>query len=378
MGVKINCTSCGKEIAISEARHNEYQGQIVLCPHCKAKTLIPTFSVESKTEGKSNVQANALNNDSKAEIINLNEIVILPDIIRKVPVYLMKAYGFIPIGLKEHILTCAFSELPDAETVRNIEYDTSYKIKSVLASPDEMQLRLKELFNKLEPQPELNPEPTLKPELSRSSIKKCPFCGKQMFHDSSECSCGFFSEKKKSSWLFNLLSGIVLFTIIGILISLFVFGGKGNAKNNIEAIFKSFLETNSSTLKKESLTKIIQLAPDSPEGHYSKGWFLQDERKYDEAIVEYKKAIKITPGFTESLFGLGLCYIKIGLLNEAMVIFQDILVSNPTYANAYYGIGRYYFQKNDWGKAVKNFKDAIKLNSCTAFDHLGHLTMEIG
>ena len=68
MSVKINCNSCGKEITISEARYEEYQGEIVRCPYCKDKTVVSKSSTESKTEDKSNIPANAVNNDFKKEI----------------------------------------------------------------------------------------------------------------------------------------------------------------------------------------------------------------------------------------------------------------------------------------------------------------------
>jgi len=87
------------------------------------------------------------------EVVNLREIILPVSLIRKIPAELIKQYQFIPIGLKDGVLTCAFGALPEQRIISDIIYATTYKVRIVLALKDEIQESLKELFPETEPQP---------------------------------------------------------------------------------------------------------------------------------------------------------------------------------------------------------------------------------
>jgi hypothetical protein len=87
-----------------------------------------------------------MDDSSKIESVNLSELILPTDLIKKISTALMKEYQFIPINLKDDILTCVFGEPPHAETVTAIGLITDYKIKAVLGPKDDIQRRLNELF----------------------------------------------------------------------------------------------------------------------------------------------------------------------------------------------------------------------------------------
>ncbi len=72
----------------------------------------------------------------KIESINLSEIVLPEVLIKKIPRRLIAKYQFIPINIKDNVLTAAFGEEPSLDTLDEIRTVTNYKIKVVLASKE--------------------------------------------------------------------------------------------------------------------------------------------------------------------------------------------------------------------------------------------------
>jgi hypothetical protein len=96
--------------------------------------------------------------------ISLSNIVLPSGLIRKIPSELIKRYQFIPIGREGSMLKVVFAELPDANVISEIELAIAYKINVSLASKNEIQSRLNELFPEVENQPEPISEPEPKPK----------------------------------------------------------------------------------------------------------------------------------------------------------------------------------------------------------------------
>lgn len=57
--------------------------------------------------------------------------------------------------------------------------------------------------------------------------------------------------------------------------------------------------------------------PDELE-HYKKGLAFYGQRKYAEAIEEYRRALELRPGWTDCLQALGMAQMNQGLLDEAL------------------------------------------------------------
>ena len=108
--------------------------------------------------------------------------------------------------------------------------------------------------------------------------------------------------------------------------------------------------------------------------HLFKGVAYYDKDMYDEAIAEYKKAIKINPNYAEAHCVLGLVYAyKGGMFDEAIAEYKKAIEINPNYAEAHYNLGAVYRRKGMFDEAIAEYKKAIEINPnlAEAHDSLG-------
>ena len=104
--------------------------------------------------------------------------------------------------------------------------------------------------------------------------------------------------------------------------------------------------------------------------------YLKDEQ-YNEAIVEFKKALNIDPIFVDAHYGLGQTYLEKGDLEASRKSANEILRLNDNYQparellddikQAYYKRGSDYLNNERYGEAIAAFKETInKYPSFTA------------
>lgn len=77
--------------------------------------------------------------DGPIEVINLANIMLPPGILDKVSLELINKYHFIPMGIKDNVLTVVFGEIPDDKTIGEIKTATKYEVKFVLSSKKEVR-----------------------------------------------------------------------------------------------------------------------------------------------------------------------------------------------------------------------------------------------
>jgi len=80
----------------------------------------------------------------------------------------------------------------------------------------------------------------------------------------------------------------------------------------------------------KSFQVYIKLSPKSPNGHDSYAELLLKMGKYDESIVQYKKALELDATFSFSLIGMGNNYIFKGDYEAARKYYQDYFNKTPS------------------------------------------------
>jgi Tfp pilus assembly protein PilF len=104
----------------------------------------------------------------------------------------------------------------------------------------------------------------------------------------------------------------------------------------------------------------IDLKPDYANPRDSYGELLLKMGKIDEAIVQYKKAIELNPGFVGSIMGLGNCYVFKSDFETARKYYQE------AYTKALYIYGKFqalywiavsYIYEGNTDKALKTYDD---------------------
>jgi len=126
--------------------------------------------------------------------------------------------------------------------------------------------------------------------------------------------------------------------------------------------------------------KSIHIKSNFFEAHFNLLKLFYDLKKYDEAILQSKKCLKINSKSTGTLLLLGNLYNKLNQNKKSEKYFHEILKINSEDSNAYYSLANLYKKKVDYEKAIDNYKLAIKFNKnyFAAYNNLGALYQEIG
>ena len=75
-------------------------------------------------------------------------------------------------------------------------------------------------------------------------------------------------------------------------------------------------------------------------------------KKYDEAIIAYRKALEINPRNGESMFGLGNAYFLSNQFTQAVQVYEQLLKANPKEVRVWFNLAESYFSLKDYGKTI--------------------------
>ncbi len=109
--------------------------------------------------------------------------------------------------------------------------------------------------------------------------------------------------------------------------------------------------------------KSIELYP-TAEAHTFLGWALSYKRRYDEAILECRKAIELDPEFGNPYNDIGAYLIEQGKYDEAIGWLEKATVAKryESYCFPHYNLGRIWEKKGDWGRAAASYRTALNNN----------------
>jgi tetratricopeptide (TPR) repeat protein len=104
--------------------------------------------------------------------------------------------------------------------------------------------------------------------------------------------------------------------------------------------------------------------------HYLNGASKENQRKYDEAIKEYKQALEFDPDSSEILSKLAYLYVQTNRMPEAVEDAQKAIQKNPANKEAYRMLGQIYLEKvytkdpdkEDLQKAIEQFREVYRLD----------------
>ena len=89
---------------------------------------------------------------------------------------------------------------------------------------------------------------------------------------------------------------------------------------------------------------------------------LYKNRKFVDAIQQYKKSIELNPKLYGTYIGLGNSYIELGIYDEAIKTFEKTLKIGYVDFRTYYGLGLANYVREDYKKAYGSLISAYKLN----------------
>jgi len=96
--------------------------------------------------------------------------------------------------------------------------------------------------------------------------------------------------------------------------------------------------------------------------HNNLGYSLSQKGNYDEALVHYRKAIRIFPGLGDIYDNnVGFISYKKGNFQEAILHYKNAIAFNPKSSRSYYMLANSYFELNQIDNAIIYYATAIKI-----------------
>ena len=101
---------------------------------------------------------------------------------------------------------------------------------------------------------------------------------------------------------------------------------------------------------------------------------------YDEAIIQFKKALEIGPSYTMGPVFFGDIYTDAKNYQDKINEFQEVIKTNREYARAHNYLGLAYLKKKNYSTAKLSLLESIKINPkyAKAHNNLGVLYEDIG
>jgi len=105
----------------------------------------------------------------------------------------------------------------------------------------------------------------------------------------------------------------------------------------------------------------IRLTPDYAEAHNNLGAALQALRRTDESVAAYREAVRLKPDYATAWNNLGSALQQQGNLSNAIDAYHRALSLDPNYALAHYNLGNALREQHRAPEAIDAFRAAVRL-----------------
>jgi tetratricopeptide (TPR) repeat protein len=109
------------------------------------------------------------------------------------------------------------------------------------------------------------------------------------------------------------------------------------------------------------LSRAIKLNPSAVLPYYNRGNAYMGKRAYELAIADYSEAIRLNPIFPWALMNRGIAYSVLGQLDNALADLNKAAQLDPTNPRILYNRGYVYGKRRDHKAAIAEFTRVIEL-----------------
>ena len=123
----------------------------------------------------------------------------------------------------------------------------------------------------------------------------------------------------------------------------------------------------------------LRLNPGRSEFYHNLGNVYYAKGLFDQAIKEYKQALEIDPAALDTHYNLANVYDSKGLYDQAIKEYQEVLGLAPEHTDAHNNLGNAYEKKGLFDQAIKEYKQALEIDPqfAAAYNNLGYLYLEM-
>ncbi|GDX52283.1 hypothetical protein LBMAG27_13300 [Bacteroidota bacterium] len=130
------------------------------------------------------------------------------------------------------------------------------------------------------------------------------------------------------------------------------------AYNNMKILMGNWKDYNA---QRDSIMSYLKESPNDPVPYYFLGSLMENLNKPDSALLQYKKALTLVPGFAEALLQTGMIYGKyFNKLDSSVFYLEKSIKANPDIAESYENLGTAYGMQQNLGAAITILNEGLK------------------
>ena len=114
-------------------------------------------------------------------------------------------------------------------------------------------------------------------------------------------------------------------------------------------------------LANEYFSSAIRMQPRNEEAYFARGVYLQNNQKFTEALMDYRKVIAINPTRFDAYYNVGYINFDTKHFDEAIRNWDLCIQMNNTYVQAYYMRGLAEEVRGNFDKAKLNYEYTLQL-----------------
>jgi protein O-mannosyl-transferase len=126
--------------------------------------------------------------------------------------------------------------------------------------------------------------------------------------------------------------------------------------------------------------KAVEIKPGFVDGLDNLGIALMQKGRVDEAITQFQNVLKIKPGYPDACNSLGIALLRKGRVDEAITSYEAALRTNPDFTDAHYNLGKALFDKGKMDEAIIQYQEALRIEPAYvgAHNNLGTALLQKG
>jgi tetratricopeptide (TPR) repeat protein len=114
---------------------------------------------------------------------------------------------------------------------------------------------------------------------------------------------------------------------------------------------------------------VVAKNPRSPRAHNSLGRAFEQEQRLEEAVAEFREALRLAPDHTEAHYNLGTTAYSLGRIDEAIRHYEDALRTNPDYAKAHNNLAAALVREGRFDEAIRHLSETLRIDPYHANAH---------